>query len=43
MIPREYVVGQVNISGVAPDSPAELAGLESGDLIISINGKKILA
>ena len=41
MIPREYVVGQVNILGVAPDSPAEISGLKSGDQIISINGKKI--
>jgi len=41
MIPREYVVGQVNVLGVAPDSPAEISGLKSGDQIISINGKKI--
>ena len=41
MIPRDYIVGEVNISSVAPDSPAELAGLKSGDQIISINGKKI--
>ena len=41
MLPRDYAVGEVYISSVAPSSPAELAGLNSGDQITSINGEKI--
>jgi regulator of sigma E protease len=31
--------GPVNIAEVAPDSPAQLAGLQSGDVIVSFNGQ----
>ncbi|MBN18759.1 MAG: hypothetical protein CL758_04695 [Chloroflexi bacterium] len=41
MFPRDYVVGQVNISSVVPNSPAELAGLQPGDQIVSIDDEII--
>jgi len=41
MIPHDIVVGQVLVEEVAPGSPAEMAGIEAGDTIISTNGKEI--
>jgi len=41
MIPHDIVVGQVLVEEVAPGSPAEMAGIEAGDTIISINDKEI--
>jgi len=32
----------LKIGGVRPDGPAEKAGIQSGDLIVGMNGKKIL-
>ncbi len=40
-IPREVDVSKVTIVNVQPDSPAERAGLQPGDLILSINGREI--
>ena len=33
--------GQVNISDVAPGSPAQQAGLQPGDVIVSVNGQPV--
>jgi regulator of sigma E protease len=41
MIPYQTVTGQVVITEVMPGSPAAVAGIESGDTIISINGEPI--
>jgi regulator of sigma E protease len=41
MIPRQVAVGDVVIEEIAQNSPAEEAGLEPGDTIISINGSEI--
>ena len=41
MIPHDIVVGQVLVEEVAPGSPAEMAGIEAGDTIISINDKEL--
>jgi S1-C subfamily serine protease len=34
--------GQVVVSGVLPDSPAARAGLQKGDAIVEIDGKKVV-
>ncbi len=41
MIPREVPVGRPVIAAVAAGSPAEAAGLQSGDVIYEINGREI--
>ena len=41
MVPQDVLVGNVVVTGVAPDSPAARAGIESGDTIESANGRKI--
>lgn len=41
LMPTETIVGQVQILEVAPDSPAELAGIEPGDIILQINDRTI--
>src|SRR3990170_3209254 len=41
MIPREVNVGLTQITGVAPQSPAEEAGLKPGDVIFAIDGDKV--
>lgn len=41
MVPHDIVNGQVLIEEVAPSSPAEIAGIEAGDTIISINDEPI--
>ena len=40
-LPRDTVVGPVVIGGVAPRSPADEAGLRTGDTIIRADGKRI--
>jgi regulator of sigma E protease len=37
MIPHDVVSGQVVVQDIAPDSPAEMAGITAGDTIISVN------
>ena len=41
MVPHNVVEGQVIITDIAPNSPAATAGIESGDTLLSINGKPI--
>ncbi len=41
MIPREVPAGRAVIVQVVPDSPAEAAGLEAGDIILAIDGRDI--
>jgi regulator of sigma E protease len=41
MVPHDTVVGKVTITEVAPGSPAAIAGIESGDTVISIDNHPI--
>jgi regulator of sigma E protease len=41
MVPHDIVVGQVQVTEIAPGSPAQAAGLAAGDIITSVNGKTI--
>ena len=41
MVPHNSVVGQVIVQEVTPNSSVAKAGLQSGDIIISIDGRKL--
>lgn len=41
MVPQNVPVGQVQLQGVAPDSPAQRAGLKPGDIILGIDGHEV--
>ena len=41
MVPHDTVVGEVEVMEVAPDSPAAIAGIETGDVILSIDGNAV--
>ena len=41
MIPRDVIVGQVVVEDVALDSPAAMAGIKSGDTILSVNEEPV--
>lgn len=41
MIPQDYPVGGARVVEVQPDSPAARAGIQSGDVILSINGRTV--
>jgi len=41
MIPHDRVIGEVIIRDIAPDSPAAEAGIEPGDVILSVNRKPV--
>jgi regulator of sigma E protease len=41
MVPHDIVSGQVVVQEIAPDSPAEMAGIKAGDTIISVNDHEV--
>ncbi|MFH1485645.1 MAG: M50 family metallopeptidase [Chloroflexota bacterium] len=41
MIPHDVIVGQVQVGEVAPNSPAQQAGMQPGDVILGINDRPI--
>ena len=41
MVPQQVVVGQVQISQVSQDSPAQAAGLRPGDIVLRANGNSV--
>jgi len=41
IIPHDVIIGQVTVKEVALDSPAAVAGIKPGDIILSINEKPV--
>ncbi|MSQ11760.1 MAG: RIP metalloprotease [Dehalococcoidia bacterium] len=41
MVPQKTLTGQVRLQAVAPESPAERAGLKGGDIVLKIDGHAI--
>ncbi len=41
LIPQTVMSGQVQVTTVASGSPAERAGIRSGDIILQVNGKRV--
>ena len=41
VLPQDTAVGNVVISGVAPGSPAQEAGIRAGDTVISFDGERV--
>jgi len=41
MVPHNVVTGDVLVAEVAPDSPAAAAGIEAGDIILSLNDEPV--
>lgn len=41
MLPQDTLVGSVVVSGVAPASPAQEAGLRPGDTVLAVDGRNV--
>ncbi|MFC1994921.1 RIP metalloprotease [Chloroflexota bacterium] len=41
MVPHSALIGQVVVKEVVPDSPAARAGIETGDILLAVNGKPV--
>ena len=41
MLPQEQLQGLVKIQGVADGSPADLAGLQQGDIVLKLDGRSV--
>ncbi len=41
LFPQDAEIGQVVVQEVTPDSPAALADIRAGDIILSVNGKSV--
>jgi regulator of sigma E protease len=41
MIPRDTLLGQVQVEEVAANSPAAMAGIRPGDIVLSVNGETV--
>ena len=41
MVPKDAVVGDVTVTSVAEDSPAAVAGLQPGDVIKRVSGRRV--
>jgi regulator of sigma E protease len=41
MIPQEVAAGQAQVTFVAPQSPAEKAGVKQNDIILAVNGRTV--
>ena len=40
-LPQDVPVGTMHITGVAPGSPAQQAGIRAGDQVIAVNGERV--
>jgi len=41
MVPHDMVMGEVLVKEVAPNSPADGAGIQPGDIVLSVNNKPV--
>jgi regulator of sigma E protease len=41
MVPHDVITGEVLVEEVAPNSPAEAAGIEVGDIVLSVNNEPV--
>ncbi len=41
MVPHDAITGKVEVLEIAPGSPADVAGIEPGDIIVSVNGREL--
>ena len=41
MVPHNALIGEVGVKEVVPNSPAAMAGIESGDIILSVNEQPV--